>query len=131
MCWFPLNPALQAVLMVLEMRDAIGALTGKWRRFGHEIGFGIGIALATRRSAPLASRAASATPRLVRSRMSPHRSARRARAPTVAGLEAREAEVRRRCGQIVSARLGKKSRNSAVITAHTVRLPTSSASVIT
>jgi GAF domain-containing protein len=38
------NPALQAVLMALEMRDAIGALTGKWRRFGHDIGFGIGIA---------------------------------------------------------------------------------------
>jgi class 3 adenylate cyclase len=38
------NPALQAVLMALEMRDAIGALTRKWRRFGHDIGFGIGIA---------------------------------------------------------------------------------------
>jgi hypothetical protein len=38
------HPALQAVLMALEMRDAIGALTSKWRRFGHEIGFGIGIA---------------------------------------------------------------------------------------
>jgi GAF domain-containing protein len=38
------NPALQAVLMALEMRDAIAALTGKWRRFGHDIGFGIGIA---------------------------------------------------------------------------------------
>jgi GAF domain-containing protein len=38
------NPALQAVLMALEMRDAIGALTETWRRWGHEIGFGIGIA---------------------------------------------------------------------------------------
>ena len=38
------NPALQAVLMALEVRDAIGALTETWRRFGHEIGFGIGIA---------------------------------------------------------------------------------------
>ena len=38
------NSALQAVLMALEMRDAIGALTDKWRRLGHEIGFGIGIA---------------------------------------------------------------------------------------
>jgi class 3 adenylate cyclase len=37
------NPALQAVLMALEMRDAIGALTEKWRRLGHDIGFGIGI----------------------------------------------------------------------------------------
>jgi len=38
------NPALQAVLMALEMRDAIGSLTEKWRRLGHDIGFGIGIA---------------------------------------------------------------------------------------
>jgi class 3 adenylate cyclase/putative methionine-R-sulfoxide reductase with GAF domain len=38
------NPAVQAVLMALEMRDAIGALTETWRRLGHEIGFGIGIA---------------------------------------------------------------------------------------
>jgi adenylate cyclase len=57
------NPALQAVLMALEMRQAIGALTDggrrgrgrraklsacswfeKWRRLGHDIGFGIGIA---------------------------------------------------------------------------------------
>jgi class 3 adenylate cyclase/putative methionine-R-sulfoxide reductase with GAF domain len=38
------NPALQAVLMALEVRDAIGALTEKWRRWGHDIGFGIGIA---------------------------------------------------------------------------------------
>jgi adenylate cyclase len=38
------NPARQAVLMALELRDAIGALTEKWRRLGHDIGFGIGIA---------------------------------------------------------------------------------------
>ena len=38
------NPARQAVLMALEVRDAIGQLTDKWRRFGHDIGFGIGIA---------------------------------------------------------------------------------------
>ena len=38
------NPALQAVLMALEVREAIGALTETWRRWGHEIGFGIGIA---------------------------------------------------------------------------------------
>ena len=37
------NPALQAVLMASEMREAIGALTEKWSRLGHEIGFGIGI----------------------------------------------------------------------------------------
>src|SRR6516165_7208733 len=36
------NPALQAVLMALEMRDAIGSLTEKWRQWGHDIGFGIG-----------------------------------------------------------------------------------------
>jgi hypothetical protein len=33
------NPALQAALMALEMREAIGALTETWRRWGHEIGF--------------------------------------------------------------------------------------------
>ena len=38
------NPALQAVLMALEMRSAIGALTESWRRWGHDIGFGIGVA---------------------------------------------------------------------------------------
>ena len=38
------NPALQAVLMTLEVRDAIGALTATWSRLGHDIGFGIGIA---------------------------------------------------------------------------------------
>jgi adenylate cyclase len=38
------NPALQAVLMALEMRDTIGALTDKRLRLGHDIGFGIGIA---------------------------------------------------------------------------------------
>jgi class 3 adenylate cyclase len=38
------NPALQAVLLALEMRDAIGALTETWHRWGHDIGFGIGIA---------------------------------------------------------------------------------------
>jgi class 3 adenylate cyclase len=38
------KPALHAVLMALEMRNVIGALTEKWCRLGHEIGFGIGIA---------------------------------------------------------------------------------------
>jgi adenylate cyclase len=38
------NPALQAVQMALDMRVAIGALIEKWRRLGHDLGFGIGIA---------------------------------------------------------------------------------------
>ena len=38
------NPALQAVLMALELRNALGDLTQTWSRLGHEIGFGIGIA---------------------------------------------------------------------------------------
>jgi GAF domain-containing protein len=38
------NPALQAVLMGIEMRAAIGELIEKWRKLGHDIGFGIGIA---------------------------------------------------------------------------------------
>jgi adenylate cyclase len=37
------NPALTAVQMALEMRIAVGALLKKWRRLGHELGFGIGI----------------------------------------------------------------------------------------
>lgn len=38
------NPALQAVRMALDMRVALGALIDKWRRLGHDLGFGIGIA---------------------------------------------------------------------------------------
>jgi adenylate cyclase len=37
------NPALAAVQMALEMRGAIGVLIDKWRRLGHELGFGIGV----------------------------------------------------------------------------------------
>jgi class 3 adenylate cyclase/putative methionine-R-sulfoxide reductase with GAF domain len=38
------NPAFQAVLMAIDMRAAIGELIEKWRKLGHDIGFGIGIA---------------------------------------------------------------------------------------
>ena len=38
------NPALQAILMAIDMRAAIGELIEKWRKLGHDIGFGIGIA---------------------------------------------------------------------------------------
>jgi class 3 adenylate cyclase/putative methionine-R-sulfoxide reductase with GAF domain len=38
------NPAMQAVQTALEMRTAIESLTEKWRRLGHELGFGVGIA---------------------------------------------------------------------------------------
>jgi class 3 adenylate cyclase len=38
------NPALQAVRMALEMRQALGVLIEKWWRLGHDLGFGIGIA---------------------------------------------------------------------------------------
>ena len=49
MVWFndPLpcdEPALRAVRMAVEMREQIGALLGKWRKLGHELGFGVGIA---------------------------------------------------------------------------------------
>ncbi len=37
------NPALTAVQMALDMRAAVGALLEKWRRLGHQLGFGIGI----------------------------------------------------------------------------------------
>jgi class 3 adenylate cyclase len=38
------NPALQAVLMAIDMRAVIGELIEKWCKLGHDIGFGIGIA---------------------------------------------------------------------------------------
>jgi GAF domain-containing protein len=38
------NAALQAVLMALDMRVAIGGMIEKWRDLGHDLGFGIGIA---------------------------------------------------------------------------------------
>jgi class 3 adenylate cyclase len=38
------NPALRAVQMALETREAMGTLTEKWRELGHDVGFGIGIA---------------------------------------------------------------------------------------
>jgi class 3 adenylate cyclase len=38
------NPALRAVQMALETREAMGALMEKWRELGHDVGFGIGIA---------------------------------------------------------------------------------------
>jgi class 3 adenylate cyclase len=38
------NPALQAVLMALDMRTAIGGMIEKWRDLAHDLGFGIGIA---------------------------------------------------------------------------------------
>jgi class 3 adenylate cyclase/CheY-like chemotaxis protein len=49
MVWFndPLpcdDPALKAVHMAVEMREQVGPLLGKWRKLGHELGFGIGIA---------------------------------------------------------------------------------------
>ena len=37
------NPALKAVQMALEMRAALSILIDKWRRLGHDLGFGIGI----------------------------------------------------------------------------------------
>src|ERR1700720_931360 len=37
-------PGLRAVRMAVEMRGRVAALVEKWRRFGHELGFGVGIA---------------------------------------------------------------------------------------
>jgi hypothetical protein len=65
------NPALQAVLMALEVRDALGALTATWSRLGHEIGFGIGLRTASLRSALSGSRAGSIMPLSVRFPTSP------------------------------------------------------------
>ena len=38
------EPCLQAARMSLAMRDEMSGLTEKWRKFGHELGFGVGIA---------------------------------------------------------------------------------------
>ncbi len=38
------DPSVRAVRMAIEMRDAIANLAVKWRKLGHELGFGMGIA---------------------------------------------------------------------------------------
>ena len=38
------KPALYGVQIAVEMREAIGELVEKWKRLGHELGVGIGIA---------------------------------------------------------------------------------------
>jgi class 3 adenylate cyclase len=38
------DPAAQAVRMAVAMREQMGELGGRWRRRGHRLGFGIGIA---------------------------------------------------------------------------------------
>jgi class 3 adenylate cyclase/CheY-like chemotaxis protein len=39
------DPAERAVRMALAMRERMNELTGSWRRLGHELGFGVGVAL--------------------------------------------------------------------------------------
>ena len=65
------NPALRAVQMALETRDAMGALTEKWRRLGHEVGFGIGIAHGYATLGTIGFEGGSTTPPLGRYPMSP------------------------------------------------------------
>jgi adenylate cyclase len=38
------DPSPRAVRMALEMRQRVGELGGKWRKHGHDLGFGLGIA---------------------------------------------------------------------------------------
>jgi adenylate cyclase len=38
------DPNLRAVQMAVEMRNQVGELLVKWRKLGHELGFGVGIA---------------------------------------------------------------------------------------
>jgi class 3 adenylate cyclase/CheY-like chemotaxis protein len=38
------DPSPRAVRMALEMRDGVASLSVKWRKLGHELGFGMGIA---------------------------------------------------------------------------------------
>ena len=37
------EPAVRAVRMAVEMRDEVGKLAIRWRKYGHELGFGLGI----------------------------------------------------------------------------------------
>src|SRR5207253_9776188 len=39
------EPAARAVRLALEMRDAMGELTARWRKRGHELDFSLGVAL--------------------------------------------------------------------------------------
>lgn len=38
------DPNMQAVKMALEMRQQISQLASKWRKAGHDLGFGVGVA---------------------------------------------------------------------------------------
>ncbi len=38
------DPSVRAVRMAVEMRNQVASLAQKWRRYGHDLGFGIGIA---------------------------------------------------------------------------------------
>ncbi len=38
------DPSVRAIRMAVKMRSQIASLAQKWRRYGHELGFGIGIA---------------------------------------------------------------------------------------
>ena len=71
------NPALQAVLMALEMRDAIGALTGSGVGGGMTSASVSGSRMGSPRSAPLDLRGASTMPPSGRSPMLPLGSAMR------------------------------------------------------
>ena len=56
------NPALQAVLMALELRDAPGDLTQAWSRLDTRLASASGLRTASLRSARLAMRGASTMP---------------------------------------------------------------------
>ena len=38
------NPSIRAVQMAVEMRDVVAKLSVEWSHYGHDIGFGVGIA---------------------------------------------------------------------------------------
>lgn len=38
------DPSMRAVRMAVEMRDRVTHLSNKWRKYGYELGFGVGIA---------------------------------------------------------------------------------------
>jgi adenylate cyclase len=65
------RPAERALRMAVAMRDRVRALSAAWRRRGHDLGLGVGIAEGTPRSAPSGSRDGGTTGRSAPSRTWP------------------------------------------------------------
>jgi hypothetical protein len=61
----PIHLCGRAVRMAVDLRSGVADLARRWRKLGHELGFGIGIAHDYATLAGSASKAGSTTQRLV------------------------------------------------------------------